>query len=321
MRSLQDVSAWFAQPYIGSSETAAAPWWRLFEAFAPEVKVVVVRRRVDEVVDSLMKLAPQSFDPDRLRSSMTRLDRKLDQVAARVPRVLQVKFEELEQEDACAAVFEHCLTHFRHDPAHWLFLADCNIQCDLRALLRYVGAYAPQMQKLAEIAKHRTIAAMNRRPANDHSGLTFQVDTLEDFLRDGVALFEEHCVTVGESPEEWRRKNIPQMHQAQANGALQIMTARCNGRMFGYLMTFLTPALSNAQETAAVNTTFYAAPDFPGLGLKIQRAAIEALRERGVDRVFMQAGTRGGGERIGALYRRLGAENDGQMFRLELKEA
>lgn len=91
--------------------------------------------------------------------------------------------------------------------------------------------------------------------------------------------------------------------------------------MFGYLMTMTGPSLASEGVTVGVHTTFFASPDAPGLGLKLQRAANAALREQGVERVFMQAGTRADGPRLGSLYKRLGAEHDGQMFRLELTEA
>ena len=72
-------------------------------------------------------------------------------------------------------------------------------------------------------------------------------------------------------------------------GALQITTARSNGRMFGYLLTVIGPALEFPDITSATNTFFYASREFPGLGMKLQRASIEALRARGVTEVLMRA--------------------------------
>ena len=89
--------------------------------------------------------------------------------------------------------------------------------------------------------------------------------------------------------------------------------------MFGYLMTLITPSLTSESVTAAVNTTFYASPDAPGLGLKLQRETMRTLKARGVDHVFMQAGTRGSGPRIASMFKRRGAVDDGQMFRLQLE--
>jgi hypothetical protein len=52
--------------------------------------------------------------------------------------------------------------------------------------------------------------------------------------------------------------------------------------------------------------------------MKLQRASLAALRERGVDEVVMRAGHRGSGPRLGTIYRRLGAEEFGNLYRLEL---
>jgi hypothetical protein len=320
MRSLDDVRAWFSQPCIGTAETAGAPWWRMLERFAPGARVLVVRRPVAEVVESLMRLDGCTFDRERLSRHMEKLDRKLDQIKARVPGVLSVNFADLEQETVCAEVFEHCLG-LPHDHGHWAKWNAQNVQCDMRAMMRYFEAYRPALEKLAQQAKQQTIAAMARRQSLDLSGVTFQAEPLDAWIRDGRPLFEEHLVQVGEAPGDWRCKNIPLMQRLENAGVLQIMTARCNGRMFGYLMTLITPSLASETTTSAFNTTFFASPDFPGLGLKLQRAALAALKERGVDEVFMQAGLRGSGERIASIYKRLGAENNGQMFRLEMTEA
>ncbi len=91
--------------------------------------------------------------------------------------------------------------------------------------------------------------------------------------------------------------------------------------MFGYLMTLVTPSLTSEGITSASNLTFFASPDAsPGLGMKMQRAALAALKERGVDDVFWECGSRGSGPRLSTMYRRLGATEHGQTFRLQLTE-
>ena len=319
MRSLDDVRMWFEQPSIGTVETAAAPWWRLLERFAPDAKVVVIHRPVDDVVESLMRLPGQSFDCSILKTAMTKLDHKLGQIERRVPNVLSVDYASLSDETACASVFEHCLP-YRHDHSHWKRLDPINIQIDMRAMMRYFEAYRPALQKLAKVAKHQILSAMNARKPVPPTGITFQTESFDAWLNDGKALFDEHLVLVGEAPGDWDKKNIPLMRKLYEAGTMQIMTARCNGRMFGYLMTLLAPSMASEHLKSAFHTTVFASPEFPGLGMKLQRAAIAELKERGVNEVFMQAGIRGSGERIGSIYRRLGAENNGQMYRLSLME-
>lgn len=310
VRSLSDVDAWFSQPNIGTVETAAAPWWRLF----PNAKLVVVRRPVGEVVESLMRFG--MFDLGKLTAEMTRLDHKLDQIVRRLG-ALEVQFDDLAQEETCARVFEHCLG-LPHDHAHWEVLSSQNIQCDLPAMMRYFQAHRPALEKVAAQARQTLLSDLVSRKPAEPEGITIQPESFDAWIEGAQYLFAEHLVTVGEAPGDWQTKNIPLMRRIYDIGAMQIMTARCNGRMFGYLMTLIAPSLTSERVTSATNTTFYASPEFPGLGMKLQRAALCALKERGINEVVWEAGHRGSGPRLGTLYRRLGAQPHGQVYRLEL---
>lgn len=313
MRSLDDVTTWFTQPCTGTAETSAGPYWRLIP---DNVKIVVVRRPVGDVVESLMRLG-LPFDRDVLTKEMHRLDRKLNQIEARRD-CLSVTFDDLNTEETCKAVFEHCLP-YEHNPAWWAHWAPVNVQCDMLALMRYMVAYRPQLEKLAKVAKHKMLTAMQVKPPVINEGMTFQEEDFDSWLQGARSLFNDHLVMVGEAPGDWQSKNIPALRRIYDVGAMQITTARCNGKMFGYLVTLVTPSLEKEGRTWAANNTYYASPDVPGLGLKLQRESIRRLKEKGVHELFAQAGVRGSGERIASIYKRLGAANDGQMFRLQLE--
>ena len=316
LRSIEDAKAWLSQPRMGSSETTVAPFWRLLLRLSPEVRIVVVRRSVNEVVESL---AAFGFDRPVMEPIMRRLDAKLAQIVKRVPGVLEVSFDDLDNEETCKAVFEHCLP-YRFDRGHWLKLANENVQCDMREMVRYATAFRPQLEKFTAQARHAELRELATRKPSEPQGITFQVEDCATWRRDGRRLFEDHCFVVGENPNEWERKNWPLFEAIESVGAMQIMTARSNGRMFGYLMTIVAPSLVENGRVAATHTTFYADPSFPGLGMKLQRKALESLKERGVDEVVWEAGKRGDGPRLGAMYRRLGAVEHGQTYRIELTE-
>lgn len=315
-RSLDDVATWFKQPCIGTAETAAAPWWRMLDRFAPGAKVLVVRRPVAEVLNSMMAIPRLRFDRATLEKVLVAHDRKLDQIEARLP-CLSVNFADLATEETCARVFEHCLP-YAHDHEHWRVMSRQNIQINMPALMRHYQAYEPALAKLASVAKHQSLSALVTREPVSPDGITIQTEDFDAWVRDAQPLFRDHCVLVGEAPEDWQRKNITLMRRLFEIDAMQIMTARSNGRMFGYLMTILSPSLGDEDLKCATHTTFFADPSFPGLGLKLQRAALKALRERGVDEVYMEAGQRGSGPRISTMYKRLGAQDHGHVFRLQL---
>ncbi len=316
-RSLEDVRAWLRQPNAGTIETSAAPWWRLLLDMAPDVRVVTMRRPVPEVMDSLRHLNVP-MDDAKVERGIIRLDRKLDQIEHRVPGVLSLQFADLVSEAACAQLFEYCLP-YPHDAERWAGLASTNLQIDMNALLRYYRAYEPQMMKLAAIAKQQTIALMARRGAGI-DGMTIEQESFDTFYRDGQRLFDEHLVQVGEAPGA-DRKNVPLMRVLDQMGAMHIMTARSNGRMFGYLMSIISPSMESPSVMTAIQTVYYASPDVPGLGLKLQRASVTSLRALGIGEVYGRAGTRGSGPRMATLFRRLGFSDTGQLFMLDMKEA
>ena len=316
VRSLQDVKTWFSQPYTGTAETLAAPWWRLVQSVCPDIRTVVIRRPVAQVVDSLMARA--SFDRAIITNNMTKLDHKLDQIEARVPGVLSVSFDDLATASACAALFPHCLG-LPFSRLWWQDLSGVNLQSDLAATLRYMQAYEPQLAKVAQQAKYRVLTEMSQRPLVETDGLTIQQEDFETALRDGEALFAEHAAVVDEVPDSFRGKNLPLMRALNEKGFIQVTTARCNGRMFGYLMALVGPSLESPTSIEALNTLFYASPVFRGLGMKLQRASADALRAKGVDVLYCRAGIRGSGHKIGAIYRRMGGEECGEMYRVKLR--
>lgn len=307
---MDDVRAWFSQGAVGTVETAAAPFWRLLPS---GVRTVVVRRPVADVVASMARLG---FAEAPSLALMRRLDQKLDQIERRVPDVMSVQFADLESEEGCSRVFEHCLP-YQHDHGWWQTMAPLNLQINMVHLLRYFQAYRAPLEKLARIAKHRAIAGMARRVvATD--GMTIQQEPFDVWYRDAEPLFREHMSQTGQDITDYRLKNIPLLRTLEQLGCMQITTARSNGRMFGYLMAVLSPSLDKQDVMSSMHLPFFVSKDSPGLGMKLQRASIERLRDRSVGEVLMKAGIHGAGPRLGAMYRRLGAEECGQLYRLEL---
>lgn len=320
-RSLEDAQTWFTQPDIGTVETSAAPFWRLFLRYQPDIRIVTVRRSVADVLASVARAVPgcETIADERLltvEKLLRAADHKLDQIEARIQGVLRVRFDDLAHESACAQIFEHCLP-YAHDPEWWAAWDVQKVSGNLTAQIRYARAYLPQLEKLARAAKHRILAGM--APITEPpEGFVFQDEPFDPWYRDAVPLFREHMAQTGQHIEDWTRKNIPLLRRLDGAGAMQIITARSNGRMFGYLMALISPTLDDPNALMANHLPVFASPDCPGLGMKLQRASIEALRRKGVTEVFGRAGTRGSGPRLGIAYRRLGFEEAGQLYRLDL---
>lgn len=315
LRSLADVKAWFSQLYTGTVETAAAPFWRLQQQLVPQARVVVLRRNLEDIVDSFIRTGVK-FNEEALEAQMLRLSRKQDQILARVPGALEVWFEDLHEEATAKQVFEFCLP-YAFDKAWWKKLRDLELQCDIKALYRYLLAYKKPLDVVQGQAKQAMLAHLRPQAQGD---FTFQQEPFDQFYTDAQPLFREHLSIVGEVPENFVTKNVPLMRQLEESGNLLVTTARCNGKLFGYAMSLLGPALDKQGELVGTNTTFFVSSDAVGIGLKLQRASVEALRARGARMVHFQTGTRGGAERLRSIFRRLGAEPSGEFFTLRLGE-
>lgn len=138
MREVSDIARFFSRPHFGTVETAAAPGWELLRHYVPEIKAVVVRRPVSEVVESMTAAGANAgivYDAGLLRRNMEYGARALDRMAL-TPGVLSVNFADLDRIGTCAAVFEHCLG-LAMPEAHWAALAGRDIQVSVGSVFAY----------------------------------------------------------------------------------------------------------------------------------------------------------------------------------------
>lgn len=316
-RTLEDVKTWFMQPYIGSAETLAVQYWRLLPRYAPNCRVLIVRRPVAEVVESILKFNVSGMDSGKLADNMKRLNHKLDQVEARYPNCLSVNFNELSDFDVCQVVFEYCLG-INLGEKWFQYWNNINVQIDLDAALRYIWTHVVPLARLNYAAKHQMMADLiaTPRPQPD-DGLVVAEEPFPQSFKEAQSMFEDHCVAVGELPDEWTKNNIELLYQMDAVGKLQILTARSNGQLFGYLVTMLGAELDNAAIRSATHTLFYASDRWPGAGLRLQREALIRLKKKGYNEVLMRSG-HGPGAKVETIYKRIGATFDGKIFRITL---
>jgi GNAT superfamily N-acetyltransferase len=319
VRSVDDLKSWLSMEDVGSTETAAAPWWRLARHYRPDLKIAVVRRDRREVIERLMAFG--YFDRAKLVAIMGRYDRALDS-AARARGCLSVGFDELREEATCARLFEHCL-ELPFDRAWWANLAGQNLQTNLRTQIAYVLAHQPQITAAANAcAQAQRYVCLRRQatPTPDPDGIVIQEESFPDWWRDGQDLMGEHCVAIGREPDDFRRMNLPLWERVTRAGAVQIMTARLNGRMMGYLTAVIVPSFDACDEMLATQFSFFVTRDGTGLNLarRLQWAAVDRARRRGAKKMYMRAGVVGSGPKLGVLYRRMGARDFGQLYELDL---
>lgn len=325
LRSLEDAQAWLAQDFTGTAETSVARWWRLIPVLRPQVRVVLVRRPVEQVVASLLRLDMRDiggFNEARLWREMGRLDRALDRIERGLAGVLSVRFADLADPETCRRVWEHCLP-YPFDRGWWAEQAAVNVQCDMPSLMRYARAHAGQLAAAGRSSRRRMRGLLGAPVAEPlamaRDGVVIRQERLETFWRDAQDLFRQHCLAVGEPADQFLRKNLALIERLETAGAWHFMTARCNGRMLGYLASLVAPSIETPERLTATQTLFFTDPDARGmrLGMRLQKAAIRSLHARGVGEIAMRAGVRGDGGRLDVLYRRLGAQEFGALYRLD----
>jgi hypothetical protein len=89
--------------------------------------------------------------------------------------------------------------------------------------------------------------------------------------------------------------------------------------MFGYLLSLIGPDADSRDTFIAQNLLPFAAPNCPGLGMRLVANAEELLRQKGIYKIFGRTGIRGDGLRMGVLYERRGYMQDGTLYSKELQ--
>lgn len=315
LRTLADAQAWLSMPFTGSAETAVAPHWRTLIKLRPDVKIVTVRRPVEESVASFIKLPGTKWDLDFLKRRIGSIDTKLDQIKARVADVVEVNFHDLTDEAVCARIFEHCL-ELPHDSARWQRLQAMNIQCDMRHISSYVQANYTAMQNMSGLAKQDTLNDFQRRAVFfEGPELAFREETdYAAWLEKAKPLIAEHAVAAGFRADHVDDFDHDLMRYDLEHGRLQIISCSSNGRMHGYLITTKGPMLAQKGKWVGEHTAFFASPLVPGVGRKLIKAANEALRHHGCDFIKYRAGINADGPRLAKLYERMGAQTIGEAF-------
>lgn len=319
-RGLEDLESWLSQDYVGSVETAGASFWRLLVKYRPDTRVVVVLRPRAEVMVSLSQFGlPINFT--RLERDLFLLESKLHQIAKRLPNVMVVRFDALSDLGVLTDLYEFCLQE-PCDPERTKALCSLNLQRSLVHSLLYCQANHRQIERLRGIAKRQVLVDFSARNPTLGDGITIAPEEFGSFYAAAVPLFKQHAMETGEHPDyAYLNKNIQMFEYLESIGNLRMMVARQNGRVRGYLMTLESVSLENPSERIGYHSLRYASPDFPGLGLKLHRAAIADSKTRGLSDLFSRAGERGSGPRIASIFRRCGAALDGEMYRLNLRGA
>lgn len=171
LRSIDDIKRLFSLPNTGCVETASAQAWRIIQHHVPNIKMVVIKRPIDDVMQSMVNIdlhGYAAYDIPRLRKVMEYGNRMLDEVSEQ-PGVLTIDFSELDTAEGCAKVFEFCLPH-EFDPGWWSYMQAINVQADVIGTIRYYHENKPAIEGFKKIMWREMRALARQGIISKHQG-------------------------------------------------------------------------------------------------------------------------------------------------------
>jgi hypothetical protein len=147
LRSIDDIKRLLSLPKTGVVETAAAQAWRIIHHHVPNIKAVVIRRPIDDVMRSMVNVdlrGEAQYDLDRLRNVMEYGDRMLREIAGQ-PGVLSLDFDDLDTMQGCKRLFEFCLP-YEFDQGWWEYMVMQNIQVDVLSVIQHYHQNKPEIE-------------------------------------------------------------------------------------------------------------------------------------------------------------------------------
>lgn len=146
-RSIDDIKRFYALPRTGAVETATAQAWRIIHHHVPNIKAVVIRRPIDDVMTSMLNVdlnGEMHYDIPRLKKVMEYGDRVLAEIASQ-PGTLSLDFADLDTMEGCKSLFEFCLP-YEFDQGWWEYIKNVNIQVDVLSAIRLYHENKPEIE-------------------------------------------------------------------------------------------------------------------------------------------------------------------------------
>lgn len=144
--------------------------------------------------------------------------------------------------------------------------------------------------------------------------ITFQVEPLAKFYQDGQALFPLHYRELAMFQEQVKLDlDVGKYERLEKEGAVLICTAREDGRLVGYHVTFLLPHLHYASAGKMAHTDmYYVLPEHrSGVGARLLLFVEDEWRRAGAAKAYISCKVR---QDHTAFFRALGFELSDYMF-------
>lgn len=286
----------------GACETGAGFAWPVIRDLLPDAKFLVVRRHPLEVAERLLALTGIDYTAEMRRRAAHLKD------ISDLPWTLTVDYEALGDGDTCRRIFEHCVRE-RMPEGWWERLAGLNIQVDMGARMKALAAAAPRVEALKREVRRRI----------GHDAYEIGPEPWSaSWWTDAQPLADRHYEEVDGGVEARRLFDLDtdQMAAAYNAGAMELITVRQDGDMVGYFTWNLMFDVESRGLLIATQGAWYLADGHQRAFLRMWRASIARLQERGVQCVYPHHRMQGRGARLGHFFRRQGAKKTQDTYSL-----
>jgi hypothetical protein len=119
--------------------------------------------------------------------------------------------------------------------------------------------------------------------------ITFQTEAPEPFTQEALDLFQKHYEEIAERTDVIELDpNIELYNELYKKGALEIHTARDDGKLIGYSLWFLSKHIHYKKSLTASSDVLYISPEHRKgmLGVKFIKWTTEKIKERKPQRIM-----------------------------------
>lgn len=286
-------------PLAGTVETGAQDAHHLLRHAMPDAKFVVIHRPVIDVEKSLARV-----EIVERPGELQRRDDVLHQIDG-----WHIVYDELNDVRICAKLWEHLYPAIPFDFAWWRHWDQQNVQIDVHAEMQMLVDRQQQITRLQhEIAT--TTASFHRIGWEPFRHVWDDPDF--------ATLWNNHFAEARDDDRP-RQPDADLLEQLERTGTLRMMTARIDGKLFGYLMWTFTIDAECIGVKIADQGIWYVDPKAPaGIGTRMLKQSISELRAAGIHSLHLHHPMHGRGARLGTLFRRLGAKETQHRYTLQI---
>jgi len=277
--------------HIGTVETGTQDAHHILRQAMPTAKFVTIRRPINEVCQSLAKFGITNQEKELHRRSQV-----LDDIEAK--GAFSIPYHALKDARICSALWEYLLEDVPFDFEHWRDMDEKNCQIDVQQHLAFLASRRDHIINLqAEVGTLTVTGGEFYRIAWEPMASAYE---------EALPLMQAHLQESDSSEHHPLKPNVTLLSELEKQGMFRVMTARVNGKLVGYLTWTISPDAESEGVILADQGAWYCDPEHP-IGRKLLDHSLKELKAAGIHSVHLHHPPSGRGQKLGSLFKRMGA--------------